>query len=125
MTKVVRITGGKNGLIHPPFIIFQNKSRNYHIRGLPDDGPGVSHRPGTKGLLDQRELDEGPLEIRAISKDDFRRQPTIFLDNCSDHLESDIQRENLTKLIAVIKFLLKNATHLRQPAESFVIQDFE
>ena len=122
MTMMVRITGGKNALIQPPFIVFQNKSRNYPIRRVPDDVPGVPYRTGPKGWMDKRVFGEWLLETRAISKDAFGRQWTIVLDNCSGHLEPDIQRENLAKINAVIKFLSKNATHLCEQADSFVIQ---
>ena len=75
--------------------------------------------------MDKRVFGEWLLETRAISKDAFGRQRTIFLDNCSGHLESDMQREKLAKISAVIKFLPKNATHLCQPADSFVIQNIK
>ena len=106
-------------------LFFQNKSRHCPIRGMPDDVPGVPYRTGPKGWMDKRVSGEWLIETCAISKDAFRRQRTICLDNCSGHLESDIQRENLAKTNAVIKFLPKNATHLCQPADSFAIQNIK
>ena len=44
MTMVVRIRGGKFARLEPAFTIFQNESRNYPIRGIPDDVPGVAYR---------------------------------------------------------------------------------
>lgn len=41
VTMVVRINGGKNAFMQPPFIVFQNKSRKYPIGGVANDVSGV------------------------------------------------------------------------------------
>ena len=49
ITMVVRISGGRRAIIEPPMLIFSNENRNYPIRGLDDNIPGVSYRTGPKG----------------------------------------------------------------------------
>ena len=61
-------------------------------------------------------------EPRAISKDPGGRTRMLFLDNCSGHRLSDPVKEGLTNISTRLKFLPKNATHLCQPLDSFVIQ---
>lgn len=51
MTMVVRISGGRDARIEPPFMVFQNKARSYPIR-MQDDVEGVSYRRGPKGWMD-------------------------------------------------------------------------
>ena len=49
ITMVVRISGGRRAIIEPPMLIFSNENRNYPIRDLDDNIPGVSYRTGPKG----------------------------------------------------------------------------
>lgn len=51
MTMVVRISGGRDARIEPPFMVFKNDRCPYPIRGLPDDIPGVSYRSGPGGWM--------------------------------------------------------------------------
>ena len=48
MATVVRLSGGRNARIEPPFMVFFNKNRDYPLRGVPDDVPGVAYRTGPK-----------------------------------------------------------------------------
>ena len=52
MTMVVRLSGGRGARIELPFRVFTNKNRNYPIRGVPDNIPGVAYRTGPKGWMD-------------------------------------------------------------------------
>ena len=49
MTMVIQFRGGKFARLEPAFMIFQNESQNYLIRGITDDVPGVAYRTGPKG----------------------------------------------------------------------------
>lgn len=51
MTMVVRVSGGSNGIIHSPFMIFQNDKCSYLIRGCLDNVLGVSYRTTKKGFM--------------------------------------------------------------------------
>lgn len=38
MAMVVRLTGGRDAQIEPPFLIFENQNKSYLIRAVPDNG---------------------------------------------------------------------------------------
>jgi len=122
MTMVVRVTWGRNASIEAPFIVFKNQKRNYPIRGVPDDVPGVSYRTGPRGWMDREVFVQWLHEPRAIKKDTYGRERIIFLDNCSGHNATDAQKEALKAINAVLKFLPPNSTHLCQPCDSVIIQ---
>ena len=44
MTMVIRISGRRRSMIKAPMLIFTNQNRNYLIRGLDDNIPGVCYR---------------------------------------------------------------------------------
>lgn len=52
MTMLVCISGGANAIIEPPLMIFKNKTRNYPMRNVPENIPGVAYRTGPKGWMD-------------------------------------------------------------------------
>jgi hypothetical protein len=54
MTMLVRLTGGPGAIICAPFMIFQNASGSYPIRGVPDNVPGVSYSASEKGFMTQK-----------------------------------------------------------------------
>ncbi|KAG3243670.1 hypothetical protein PI124_g11517 [Phytophthora idaei] len=64
-------------------------------------------------------------EPRAICADPRGRPKTVFLGNCSGHLEEEESQEELQRLNARLSYLPANATDLCQPADSFVIAKIE
>jgi hypothetical protein len=54
MTMLVSLTGGLGATICTPFMIFQNASGSYPIRGVPDNVPGDSYRRSAKGFMTQK-----------------------------------------------------------------------
>lgn len=62
MTIIARISGGKGSLVESPFMVFKNRDRNYPIRGVNDNVPGVSHCTGPKGWIGRRVMKEYVLE---------------------------------------------------------------
>jgi len=122
ITMVVRLTGGRKASIQPPFLIFLNKSRNYPIRGVPDDVPGVSYRTSPKAWMDRTVFVQWLSEPRAIRKDEFGRKKVIFVDNCSGHGETEAQLGQLKAINGDLRVLSPNSTHLCQSCGSFVIQ---
>lgn len=121
MTMVVRLSGGPSARIHPPMMIFMNSAGNYPIHGVPDKIPGVCYRSSKKGWMTQKLFREYLKERRAMRADVHGRKKTIFLDNCSGHLEAEECRSELDAINSNLKFFPPNATDLCQPADSFVI----
>lgn len=121
MTMVVRISGGPSARVHPPLMIFMNAAGNYPIHGVPDKTPGVCYRSSKKGWMTQKLFREYLKEKRAIRADPHGRKKTIYLDNCSGHLEANECEAELDGINSTLKFFPPNATDLCQPADSFVI----
>lgn len=119
MTMIVRIRGRKNALKKPRFTVFKTnlvvislgefhvRSRVYHIR--------LNAKVGCiRGYWINGSSGDLPLGNILLSDS--------ALESCLAHLESDVERRNLTNTIAVIWFPPKNATHLCHPFERFVIK---
>lgn len=49
---MVRLSGGRDSKIQPPFMLFTKKDCIYPIRKVPDDISGVSYSFGPKGWVD-------------------------------------------------------------------------
>lgn len=86
------ISGGINARLEIPLLIFQNKSRNYPIRGVPDDIRGVAYRKGIKGWIDRINMLYWVREPRVIKELPNQRLRKIFIYNCSGH---NINEENI------------------------------
>ena len=122
MTMMVRITGGERSIIANPFIIFKNKDSKYPIRGIPDDVPGVCYRTGPKGSISKKVMLEWVKEDRILPRLPANQKRILFMDNCSSHGLTPELQAALESKRTEIRFLPANATHLLQPADSFVIQ---
>lgn len=122
MTMMVRISGGANAFIHPPMIIFKNEKRSYPMRGVPDNIPGVCYRTSPKGWMDSATWLKWLSERRAIDSPLPGTSRTLFVDNCSSHILGDEIEHRLETIRTTLRKLPPNATHLVQPADSFVIQ---
>ena len=121
MTMVVRISGGVNALIEIPFIIFMNKDRNYPIRGVPDDIPGVPYRSGPKGWMNRTVFPQWLNKKRIIQPLPSGRQRLLYLDNCSGHAYTEDVINSLFSVRTKLLFFPPNSTHLVQPCDSFII----
>ena len=121
-TMVLRLRGGTNTKLEAPFIIFKNRDSNYPMMNLLDNIEGISYRTQTRDWMDNNVFQKWLQEARSISKDPDGKSRTLFLDNCSGHMLSDPVKEALNNISASLKFLTKNATHLCQPLDSFIIQ---
>jgi DDE superfamily endonuclease len=122
MTMMVRLSGGAGGMIANPFIVFQNESRSYPIRQVPDNVPGVSYRFQQKGWVDQKVMLEYISDSRTLPKLRDNKRRTLYVDNCSGHKLTPSHKEALAKANTELRFLPPNCTDLIQPADSFVIQ---
>ena len=121
MTMVVRISGGRRSMIEAPMLIFTNENRSYPIRGLPDDIPGVTYRTGPKGWIDQTVFPEYFAEPRAFQADVQQRSKVVWVDNCTSHFLTPRLRTILAEKQTSLRYLPPCATHLCQPADTFVI----
>jgi hypothetical protein len=85
MTMVIRISRGRRSMIEAPMLIFTNQNRNYSIRGLDDNIPGVCYRTRPKGWTDQVLFAEYFVEPRAFQSDVYGRPKMVWVDNCTGH----------------------------------------
>lgn len=122
MTMVVRLSGGRDAKIEPPFMVFMNKDRNYPIRGTPDDVPGTAYRTGPKGWMDTKVMPQWLGERRVIRELSGGRRRVLFVDNCSGHNGTFDLKEAAENIRTDIRYFPPNATHLIQPCDSFIIQ---
>jgi hypothetical protein len=83
MTMMVRLSGGAGEIIANPFIVFQNESRSYAIRKVPDNVPCVSYRSQQKGWVDQKVMLEYISDSSTLPKDRDDKRRTLYFDNCS------------------------------------------
>lgn len=122
MTMLVRLSGGRDARIEPPFMVFMNKGRNYPIRGTPDDVDGVAYRTGPKGWMDTLVMPQWLSEERVIKALPNGRRRVLFVDNCSGHNSTAAMQTACQNIRTEIHYFPPNATHLIQPCDSFVIQ---
>lgn len=66
-TMMVRLSGGRDAQIEPPFLVFMETDCNYPICGAPDEVAGVTSRTGPKGWMDTRVLPQW-LSERSVIK---------------------------------------------------------
>lgn len=65
---LVRLTGGRNGHVAAPIMVFKNTDHRYPIGGVPDDIEVVCYRTGQKGWIDTVDRPKCLQEPRAIRK---------------------------------------------------------
>ena len=121
MIMVVRISGRRQAIIEAPMLIFTNTNRNYPLRGLEDNVLGVCYRTGPKGWMDQTLLPQYFEEPRAFQSDLHQRSKLVWLNNCTSHSITPRLREVLAAKRVILKYLPPCATHLCQPADTFII----
>jgi DDE superfamily endonuclease len=121
MTRMVRISGGKGAIVWQPLLVFQNVSRSYPMKGVPDDVPGVAYRTQPKGWVDGKVFAEYLNESRMFKRDRRGRKRVLYVDNCTNHVLTDAVEAALTRLNIEIRKLPPNSTHLTQPCDGFVI----
>lgn len=61
---IVFIAGGTNARRETPMLIFKNADKNYPIRGLYGNIPGLTYRTGPKAWVERRVLLEWVQENR-------------------------------------------------------------
>lgn len=120
MTMRVRISVGVNGPIEPPIMIFKNKSCNYPMRNVPDNGSGVTYRKGPKGWMDSLNMIALLLEPRVIKPFQSDKISDLFIDNRSSHnLTEDILGAG--EAIRTNQHYFPNTTELFKPCDAIVI----
>ncbi|KAL0219883.1 hypothetical protein P9112_005536 [Eukaryota sp. TZLM1-RC] len=121
-TMVEKLTGGVRSKVGKTLIIFQNEKESYPIQRVPDDLPNVSYRFAAKGFMRRKVLSEYLLSRKVNLPDRHGRTKIIYCDNAPRHRKNAEIRHALRQLNAKLVYLPKNATHLVQPADNFVIQ---
>ena len=125
MNMLVRISGGVEAKIENPLMVSKNQSRSYPIRCLPDNVPGVSYRSGPKGWMDTQVMHQWLQERRVITALPSGRKRILYNDNCSGYNKTVALSEAAIGINTEIRYFPKNATHLFQPCDYFVIQKNE
>ncbi len=120
-TMVLRLRGGVNAKLEDPFLIFKNRSRSHPMINLPDDIAGVSYRTHPRRWMNNITFQQWLRESRAIFQDSENRLRTLFLDNCSEHKDTEAVTEALEEISTVLESLSRNATGLCQLLDSFII----
>ena len=122
ITMLLRISGGRDYKIEPPFLIFINSDRQYPIRGIPDDVPGVAYRTGPKGWMETSIFLEYFRDWRVIKPLHNNRKRVLFVDSCSGHNSTQNLEEALAEINPELHYFPEIFTHLLQPCDSFIIQ---
>jgi hypothetical protein len=81
-------------MIEASMLIFTNSNGNYYICGLDDKIPGVCHRTGPKGWMDQTLFAEYFFEPKAFQYDVQGRSKVVWVDNYMGH--------NMTSQLSVV-----------------------
>lgn len=121
LTLFVRLSGGLDALIEPPFMVFLNKGSN-PIRGVPDDVKGVAYRTGPNGWMNRKFVPQWLSEQRVIRRLPNQRRLVLFVDNFSVHSTAPDLLEMMYNVRTEVKYFPSNVTHLIQPCDSFLIQ---
>ena len=121
LTLVVRISGGWRSAIEDPMLIFTNVERDYPMRGLPDNVPGVTYRTSPKGWMDQTLFPQYFEEPRAFQSDVHGRTKVVWCDNCTGHSETPQLKATLASKRIMLRYLPPSTTHLCQPTNTYII----
>ncbi len=111
MTLSFGLSGGVKSNLEAPFNIFMDKNTNYPIHGVPDNVGGVLYRIGLG-------------EVRAINEYPAG-QPILRVETAADTMTLRCKWGHCKKVTQNCVSSLKNATHLCQPLDSFVIRNFK
>ena len=122
LTMIVRLRDERDACIERPFLVFTNKNHSYRIRGTPDDVAGAAYRMGPKGWMDNQVVPQWLSKKRVIKPFDNGPRRILFVDNCSEHNETEAMRSSASRIRTEIRYFPPNARHLIQPCDSFVIQ---
>lgn len=124
-TMLVRLSGGRDALIELPFMVFRNVDRNYFIKGVPDDFPGVDHRTRPKGWMDTTEMPLWCLELVVIRSLAGGRKRVLFIDNCSGHTMTEARKTAAASINSKVCYFPPNFKYLIQPRDSFIIKNIK
>ena len=92
------------------------------MENLPHNIEGVSYRTQPCARMDNAILEEWLREPRAIDRDADDRTKNSFMDNCSGYRHTENVARAVLSTNTEIEFLPRNATHLCQPLDSFMIR---
>ena len=98
MAMLLRLSGGKDAKMEPPFMIFKNKVRNYPIWGTLDNIPIVAYCTGTKGCIHRNSLSQWLLGRRVMCSLPNGRKCVFFLDDGSEHNHTEEQMRALCSI---------------------------
>lgn len=106
-------------------VLFKNEERSYPIRGVPDNVEGVTYRTSPKAWTDSKTFPLFFQEPRSYQSDPQGRKKYLFVDNFSGHNLIPQLEQTLANVSTKLLYFPPNATHLIQPADSFIISNLK
>jgi hypothetical protein len=102
-------------------MIFENSSRIYPIRNVPNNVPGVSYHTSPKGWMDKHIFAEYIIDEQSYQGDVNEYPKHVFVDNCTGHNHSERLTAILARKNTALCYLPPCTTHLYQPTNTFII----
>lgn len=124
-TVCMRISGGPNGKIETPFVIFQNNLSSYPILGVPDNIDGVKYRSNPKGYMNQQLFTHYFGNPRVITALPNNRTRQIWIDKCTIHNENPALVHACELIKTILNRFTSNATTLIQPLDQYLLRIFK
>lgn len=121
-TMVVKHTGGCDARSAKPFLVFKYVDRNFPIRGVPNNDPGVAYRTGSKGWTECTVMPLWLSEKPFIKPLPNNHRLILHTDKCSEHTNSLEPMQAADGINKKIGYFPQNATHLIQVCNSLVIR---
>lgn len=85
---LVRISGGRDGKIQSPLVVFTNKDRHYPMKVASDNIRRVPYHSGSKGWIDRTVLPQRLRERNVIWELLNNRKCILHVDNCIGHSQT-------------------------------------
>ena len=124
-TVCMRLSGGPQGKIEKPLVIFQNPSSKYPIAGIPDNIQGITYRSSPKGWMSSQLFHEYFSNEQVIAPLDGGRARKLWIDSCRVHNNTPELLEPLQSCQTDIRRFHPNCTSLVQPLDQMLIRSFK
>lgn len=118
MTMLLRLSGGKESKLMPPFMILDDPLRTYPLQGVPDNATDVSYRTAPNGWLDKEVLRQYFSEPKALPPLPGGRRRILFVEPSLFAGYDGEFDEILKKSNTEIRFFPPHSSKVMQPVES-------
>lgn len=121
MKMLVMLSGERYLAIFHPFMILKNEHRNYSIRGVPENLPGVSYITDPRGWMYNKVMVLWLRERLTLAPLPHNRKIIMLLDNCGWHALTDFVLLLLEDINSENRFFPKSETI----ADAFITQEIK